>query len=101
MAKHERYVRFKLETPKTVTKKKDLEVYRKLEYLGPVMGDLVKQKYLRRSIKSPWERFIDSREYINNRDELEKNPIKLKDVQILEDLTYDEFLEKYFEHIFI
>ena len=98
----ERYVRFKIETPKTITKKKDLEVYRKLEYMGPVSPEgIITKKYLRRSIKQAWERYLDSQEYVNNRDEEEKNPTNIKDVQILEDMTFDEYIYKYFEKLLI
>lgn len=98
----DRYIRFKLEAPKTLTKKKDLEVYRKLEYLGIANPDgTIKKKFLRRSIKQEWQRYMDSQEYINTRDEEEKNPLKIKEVTILEDMTYDDFIFKYFEKLLI
>ena len=98
----DRYIRFKIETPKTVTKKKDLEVYRKLEYIGiPQPNGSVKKKFLRRSIKAQWERYVDSQEYINTRDDEEKNPLMVKDVQILEDMTFDEYINRYFEKLLI
>ena len=97
----ERYIRFKIDAPSTVTKKADLEVYRKLEYLGPVEDGKVKKLYLRKSIKQPWQRYLDSHEYISNRDDDNKDMfLDVSSVHILEDMDKLTYLKKYFVALF-
>jgi len=99
----DRYLRFKIECPPELTKKKDTEVYRKLEYMGPVQADgTVKKMYFRGSIKKPWGRYLDTNEFLANRDDNNKGMfVPVAEVNILEDMEKREYLKKYFVHIFI
>lgn len=98
----DRYIRFKVEAPANITKKKDLEVYRKLEYMGPVEDGKAKKMYFRLSIKKPWRRYMESNEYLMNRDD---NPDEMfanvDEVEILEDMDKSTYIKKYFTQLFI
>lgn len=98
----ERYIRFKVEAPPN----SDYDVqaaYRKLEYMGPVVeGDKIEKKYLRESNKKPWKRYLETSEFLTNRDD---NPeemfAKLSEVTILEDMDKLTYIKKYFTKLFI
>ncbi len=92
----ERYIRFKVEVPRDLDYD-DAEVYRKLEYMGPVREDgRIEKKFLRKSIKQPWQRYVDTNEYLQNRDDHpEELSADIDAVQILEDMDKLSFIKKY------
>lgn len=97
----ERYIRFKVEAPPNSDY--DVQkVYRKLEYMGPVEGDRVKKQYLREGSKKPWKRYMETNEYVANRDEKpEELFANISDIQVLEDMDKLTYIKKYFTKLFI
>ena len=98
----DRYIRFKIEAPATITKKKDKEVYRKLEYMGPVEDGQARKMYLRQSTRKPWKRYMETNEFLTNRDDTpEEQFADVNDIQILEDMDKMTYVRKYFTKLFI
>ena len=98
----ERYIRFKVDCPATITKKKDKEAYRKLEYMGPVEDGKIKKMYLRKSTRAPWVRYMETNEFLTNRDETpEEMYANIPDVHVLEDMDKLTYVRKYFTKLFI